>query len=335
MRILVVGGAGYIGSHAVRFLKDSGHDVWVLDNLICGHAAAVPDGRLIRGDLADRAGLEKALKEHEIAAVMHFAAHALVGESVSDPSKYYINNVVGSINLLEAMRAVGVSRLVFSSTAATYGVPDVSPIPETTPTQPINPYGRSKLIIERAMADYAHAYGLGYAVLRYFNACGASEDATIGEDHAIETHIIPLLLQVALGQRENVTVYGSDYPTPDGTCVRDFIHVLDLADAHLRALQAIKPGHGLTYNIGTGSGFSVLQVVEAARRVTGHPIPVILGPRRPGDPPSLVASPEAIKRDLGWSPRFTDIDKIIASAWKWHVSHPQGYKTPRTRPVGT
>lgn len=328
MRILVVGGAGYIGSHAVRLLNDVGHDVWILDNLVCGHAEAVPDGRLIRADLADREGLENVLRDHAITAVMHFAAYALVGESVENPAKYYLNNVVGSINLLEAMRAVGVSRMVFSSTAATYGVPDVSPIPETTPTHPINPYGRTKLIIERAMADYAHAYGLGYTVLRYFNACGASEDAKIGEDHAIETHIIPLLLQVALGQRENVTVYGCDYPTQDGTCIRDYIHVSDLADAHLRALEAIVPGQGATYNIGTGSGFSVLEVVEAARRVTGHPIPVVMGPRRPGDPPSLVASPDALKRELGWSPRYTDIEAIIASAWKWHFSHPHGYKTP-------
>jgi UDP-glucose 4-epimerase len=325
MRILVVGGAGYIGSHAVRSLQQAGHEVWVFDNLSQGHEAAAPAERLIRGDLANRAALEVALDGRD--AVMHFAAFASVPESVGDPAKYYQNNLVGTLTLLDAMRATGVGRIVFSSTCAVYGVPEVVPITEDTPKQPINPYGFTKLAMERALADYARAYGLGYAALRYFNACGASSDATIGEDHHPETHLIPLVLQVALGQRESIAVFGTDYPTPDGTCVRDYIHVEDLADAHVRALERIEPGRGLTYNVGTGVGMSVRQVIEAARRVTGHPIPTVEHPRRPGDPPMLVASPQAIQRDLGWSPRFTAIGTIIASAWNWHSTHPNGYRS--------
>jgi UDP-glucose 4-epimerase len=326
MRILVVGGAGYIGSHAVRYLQNAGHDVWVLDNLDIGHAAAVPRGRLIVGDLADQASLEETLRRQAIDAVMHFAAFASVPESVAEPARYYRNNVVGALNLLDAMRATGVSRIVFSSTCAVYGIPEAVPITEETPTRPINPYGFTKLVIERALADYARAYGLGAAALRYFNACGAAEDASIGEDHTPETHIIPLVLQVALGQRPHVTITGTDYPTPDGTCIRDYIHVTDLADAHLRVLERIEPGRLLVYNIGTGSGASVRQVVEAARRVTGREIPVVEGPRRPGDPPALVAAADAARRDLGWSPRYTVIEEIVASAWKWHSTHPQGYR---------
>jgi UDP-glucose 4-epimerase len=325
MRILVVGGAGYIGSHAVRHLLASGHEVWAYDNLVFGHEAAVPDGRLIRGTLEDLAGLEAALRRLEIEAVMHFAAFASVPESVADPAKYYRNNIVGSINLLDAMRAAGVVRLVFSSTAAVYGIPESMPITETAPTRPINPYGFTKLAIENALADYARAYGLGTAVLRYFNASGAAEDATIGEDHTPETHLIPLILQVALGQRSQITIYGNDYPTPDGTCVRDYIHVEDLADAHLKVLERIEPGRSLVYNVGTGVGVSVREVIEAVRTVTGHPIPVVEAPRRAGDPPVLVASAEAARRELGWKPRFTDIRSIVGSAWAWHSAHPQGY----------
>ncbi|MDR3634093.1 MAG: UDP-glucose 4-epimerase GalE [Isosphaeraceae bacterium] len=328
MIVLVVGGAGYIGSHAVRGLVQAGHDVWVLDNLSQGHAASVPAGRLVRGELADRGALETALRDHKVDAVMHFAAFASVPESVADPAKYYQNNLVGTLNLLDAMRATGVGRIVFSSTAAVYGVPEVVPIPEDAPKQPINPYGFTKLAMEHALADYARAYGLGYAVLRYFNACGASSDATIGEDHTPETHLIPIILQVALGQRESLSVFGTDYPTPDGTCIRDYIHVEDLADAHIRVLDRIEPGRGLTYNVGTGVGASVREVVDAARRVTGHPIPVVAHPRRAGDPPSLVASSQAIRRDLEWSPRYNAIEEIVASAWKWHKSHPHGYGTP-------
>jgi UDP-glucose-4-epimerase GalE len=325
MRILVVGGAGYIGSHTVRHLARSGHDVWVYDNLVHGHRAAVPEGRLIEGDLGDIAKLESALRGGAIDAVMHFAAFTSVPESVTEPARYYRNNVTGTLNLLDAMRAAGVGKIVFSSTAAVYGVPDEVPIPETAPTRPINPYGFTKLAIERALADYATAYGLGTASLRYFNACGAAADGTIGEDHRPETHLIPLILQVALGQRENITVAGSDYPTPDGSCIRDYIHVDDLADAHLRVLEAIAPGRDLTYNVGTGSGVSVREVIDAVRKVTGHPIPVIEGPRRAGDPPSLVASADAARRDLGWTPRHTAITSIVASAWAWHSTHPRGF----------
>jgi UDP-glucose 4-epimerase len=325
MRILVVGGAGYIGSHTVRRLAQVGHDVWVYDNLAAGHAPAVPEGRLIVGDLADPSALEKALRDQAIDAVMHFAAFASVPESVSEPARYYRNNVVGALNLLDAMRAVGVGKIVFSSTAAVYGVPDRIPIPEDSPPRPINPYGFTKLAIEHALADYARAYQMGFAVLRYFNACGASSDASIGEDHTPETHLIPIILQVALGQREHVAVFGTDYPTPDGTCVRDYIHVEDLAEAHLRVLARIEPGKGVTYNVATGVGYSVRQVIEAVRKITDHPIPVVERSRRAGDPPVLVASSQAIQRDLGWSPRYPGIEAIVQSAWRWHSTHPRGY----------
>jgi len=325
VRIVVVGGAGYIGSHAVRHLLAAGHEVWALDNLGVGHAGAVPEGRLVRGDLDDREGLERILRELGAEAVMHFAAFALVPESVADPAIYYRNNVVGTLNLLDAMHAAGVDKLVFSSTCAVYGVPEKVPIDESTPTKPINPYGFTKLVIERALADYAAAYGLGSASLRYFNAAGAAEDGSIGEDHAVESHIIPLLLQVALGQREKFTIAGTDFPTPDGTCIRDYIHVDDLADAHRRVLDRIEPGKALVYNVGTGRGASVREVVEAARKVTGHPIPTVEGPRRPGDPPALVADGARTRRELGWSPRYEDVESIVATAWEWHRRHPNGY----------
>lgn len=332
MSVLVVGGAGYIGSHAVRCLVGAGHEVWVYDNLSQGHSGAVARDRLIQGDLCDRAALEAALRSRSVDAVMHFAAFASVPESVSDPAKYYQNNVVGALTLLDAMRAAGVGRIVFSSTAAVYGIPDTVPITEDSPKRPINPYGFTKLAIEQALADYARAYGLGFAVLRYFNACGASADATIGEDHRPETHLIPIVLQVALGQRESLSVFGTDYPTPDGTCIRDYIHVDDLADAHLRALQRIEPGKGLIYNVGTGVGLSVREVVESARRVTGRKIATIEHPRRPGDPPVLVASSAAIQRELDWRPQFTSIDAIVESAWRWHSTHPDGYSSSEPGP---
>ncbi len=325
MTILVVGGAGYIGSHAGRALIKAGHAVRVYDNLEYGHEAAVPPGLLIRGDLAESSKLESILRDDRIDAVMHFAAYTSVPESVADPAKYYRNNVVGTLTLLEAMRATAVKRIVFSSTAAVYGIPEVVPIVEISPRQPINPYGFTKLAVEHALADYSHAFGLGYAVLRYFNACGASSDASIGEDHRPETHLIPLILQVPLGQRESIAVFGTDYPTPDGTCIRDYIHVDDLADAHVLAIEAIQPGQGMTYNVGTGRGFSVREVVDACRRVTGHTIPIVEKPRRAGDPPALVACSDAIRRDLGWSPKFTEVEPIVASAWAWHQGHPQGY----------
>ncbi len=289
MRILVTGGAGYVGSHAVRLLMAAGHDVWIYDNLSQGHRGACPTGRLIEGELLDRELLIEILRSRRIEAVMHFAAFALVGESVADPSKYYQNNVVASLCLLEAMRAVDVRRMVFSSTTATYGVPELVPITEDEKQEPINPYGFCKLVIEHALADYAHAYGFGYAALRYFNAAGATPAGDLGEDHDPESHLIPIVLDVALGLRPEITVFGDDYPTPDGTCIRDYIHVDDLGAAHVLALDRLEPGTGLQLNLGTGRGHSVREVIDACRRISGRPIPERIGARRPGDPPELVA----------------------------------------------
>ena len=327
MRVLVTGGAGYIGSHAVRLLARAGHDVWVYDNLSFGHRQAVPAGRLIEGQLGDRPGLVAALHDLHIEAVMHFAAFASVAESVVDPAKYYQNNVVASLNLLEAMRACGVGRIVFSSTTATYGVPDRTPITEEQPQRPINPYGFGKLVVEHALADYARAYGFGYAALRYFNAAGASPDGDLGEDHDPETHLIPIVLQVALGQRPHVTIFGDDYPTPDGTCIRDYIHVDDLGTAHVLALERLESGKGLELNLGTGRGHSVREVIEACRRVTGHAIPTQIGARRAGDPPQLVADATRATRAISWRPQHVDVESIIRTAWKWHSSHPHGYRS--------
>jgi UDP-glucose 4-epimerase len=325
MNVLVVGGAGYIGSHAVRALRQAGHETWVYDNLSRGHAQSVPPGRLIQGDVADRPRLASVLREKKIDAVMHFAAYALVNESVLDPALYYRNNVIAALQLLDAMRDAGVQRIVFSSTTATYGEPEVIPIAETTPQRPINPYGFTKLVIEQALADYAAAYGFAYAALRYFNAAGAHPDATIGEDHDPESHLIPLVLQVALGQRGQITIYGDDYPTADGTCIRDYIHVCDLADAHLKALDRLQPGKGICMNLGTGRGTSVREIIEACRRVTGHAIPEAIGQRRAGDPPELVADARRATAELGWQPQYTDIEQIVQTAWAWHQSHPRGY----------
>jgi len=275
MNILLTGGAGYVGSHAAWTLHRTGHEVWAYDNLCEGHRDAVPDGRLIVGDLLDGEKLRATFQQHQIEAVMHFAAFANVGISVTNPSQYYNNNIVGTLSLLDAMRAEDVKKIVFSSTCATYGEPDVVPITESESQQPINPYGFTKLAIERALADYAHAYGLGYAALRYFNASGASADGTNGEDHQPETHLIPLVLQVALGQREEILVFGDDYPTPDGTCVRDYIHVDDLATAHVAALKKLTTGSQLKLNLGTGQGASVMEVIEACREATGHAIPAL------------------------------------------------------------
>lgn len=273
MRILVTGGAGYIGSHAVRLFGEQGHEVWVYDNLVFGHAAAVPAERLIVADLAERERLTTILRDKRIEAVVHFAAYAYVGESVEQPLKYYRNNVVNTLTLLEAMQASGVNKIVFSSTCATYGVPAKVPITESTPQQPINPYGRTKLIVEGILADAARAYGLGYAALRYFNASGAHPSGEIGEDHTPESHLIPLILQTILGQREAIHVFGADYPTPDGTCIRDYIHVDDLASAHLKALEKIEPGRGLQMNLGTGHGYSVREVIDVCSKVTGNSAP--------------------------------------------------------------
>jgi UDP-glucose-4-epimerase GalE len=325
MRILVTGGAGYIGSHTTALLRASGHDVYVLDNLSTGHREAVPAGALIECDLKDRGGIERALRDWAIEAVVHFAASCYVGESVTDPAKYYRNNIVGTLNLLDAMRSVGVARIVFSSTCATYGVPTRVPITEDEPQKPVNPYGFTKLAIERALDDYSHAYGLAPIALRYFNASGAAANGQLGEDHDPETHLIPLVLQTALGQRESIQVFGTDYATPDGTCIRDYIHVDDLADAHLRAIERVRPGQFQAFNVGTGRGYSVREVIELSRQVTGLPIAVREGPRRAGDPPELIAAADKARRELGWAPKHTNLKTIIESAWNWHRTNPTGY----------
>jgi UDP-glucose 4-epimerase len=325
VKILVTGGAGYVGSHAARFLELAGHEVWVYDNLSLGHRAAVAAGRLVEGDLGDRARLVELLREKRIEAVMHFAAFALVGESVSDPAKYYRNNIGGSLSLLEAMRLSDVRKIVFSSTTATYGAPENVPISEDEPQRPINPYGFTKLVIERALEDYAQAYGFAYAALRYFNAAGASPRGDLGEDHSPESHLIPIVLQVALAQRPRITVFGDDYPTHDGTCIRDYVHVDDLASAHALSLERLTPGEGLRLNLGTGAGHSVREVVDACRRVTGREIPIEIGPRRAGDPPELVADSRRARAALGWAPRYIELDAIVATAWRWHSTHPRGY----------
>jgi UDP-glucose 4-epimerase len=326
MNVLVVGGAGYIGSHMVRNLDRNGHNVVVLDNLCTGFANSVKAGELVVGDMNNQALVESILKEHQIEAVMHFAAHALVGESVQHPAKYYQNNVVSTLSLLEAMRNCDVRKLVFSSTCATYGEPEVIPISEAEKQKPVNPYGFTKLVCEHAMADYAQAYGLGYAALRYFNAAGASPDGDIGEDHDPESHLIPIVLQVALGQREHITVFGDDWPTPDKTCVRDYIHVDDLGKAHMLAMEKITDGNAIKVNLGTGNGFSVREVIECCREVTGAEIKEIMGERRPGDPPELVANAVMAKEVLGWEPEYKELKPIVETAWNWHKNNPTGYE---------
>jgi len=325
MHILVTGGAGYIGSHAVRLFLARGHDVWVYDNLAEGHRRAIPPDRLIVGDLAEVHRLDHALLERRIDAVVHFAAFTYVGQSVREPGIYYQNNLVNTLNLMECLRRQRIWRFVFSSTAATYGAPERVPITEDEPLRPINPYGNSKVAVERALADYTRAYQWGYAALRYFNAAGASADATLGEDHSPETHLIPLVLKAVQGQVPAIEIFGTDYPTPDGTCVRDYIHVEDLAEAHLLALERLEPGKEMRYNLGIGRGYSVREVIETASQVTGKPVPVKEGPRREGDPPVLVASSERIQRELGWRPRYTELKSIIETAWRWHEGHPKGY----------
>ena len=325
MNVLVIGGAGYIGSHMVRILAKAGHRPVILDNLCDGHRDSVKGHKLIVGELSDRELLNETLSTEDIEAVMHFAAFAKVGESVTDPAKYYVNNVVATIGLMEAMRLREINKFVFSSTCATYGEPQTIPIREDEPQQPVNPYGFTKLIIERALEDYANAYGFGYAALRYFNAAGASPEGDIGEDHDPETHLIPIVLQVALGQRENVTVFGEDYDTPDGTCIRDYIHVDDLGKAHLSALENLSPGKGIKLNLGTGNGYSVREVIDACRKITGHSIPEVHGERRAGDPPELVADSSAAKEILGWTPEYQTVESVVETAWRWHQSHPDGY----------
>jgi UDP-glucose-4-epimerase GalE len=325
MRILVTGGAGYIGSHTVRILQARGHEVWIYDSLVYGHRAAAIADRLIVGDLRDADVLDHALLIHRIEAVVHFAAFAYVGESVTDPSKYYQNNVANSLTLFERMRRHGVHRIVFSSTCATYGTPDRVPITEETPQRPINPYGRTKLVIEQALADFASAYGWGCTALRYFNAAGAAADGTIGEDHDPETHLIPLVFQAAMKKRPHIEIFGTDYPTPDGTCIRDYIHVDDLGEAHALALERIQPGTLQAFNLGTGRGYSVREVIQAVEAVTGLAVPVKYGPRRAGDPPELVAAPAKAMKELGWKPRYPELEQIVETAWNWHRSHPNGF----------
>jgi UDP-glucose 4-epimerase len=332
MKVLVTGGAGYIGSVVTEELVKDGHEVVVYDSLYKGHREAVVKGAaLVQADLADAPTLRETLSTYAIEAVIHMAADSLVGESSEDPAKYYRNNVVNGLVPLDAMRETNVRRLVFSSTAATYGEPEKQPIEETAPNNPTNPYGETKLAFEHAMRWYQEAYALRFASLRYFNAAGASENC--GEDHAHETHLIPIALQVAAGTREFVEVYGDDYPTPDGTCVRDYIHVIDLARAHILALKALDDGStgeraGRIYNLGCGGdGYSVNQVLETARAVTGKDIPARVGPRRAGDPAVLIASSEKIKRELGWKPEFQDLRVIIESAWRWMLAHPHGYSS--------
>ena len=325
MRILVTGGAGYIGSHTVRALLSRGHHVRVFDSLVYGHRAAVAADHLVVGDLRDADLLDHALLIHRIEAVVHFAAFAYVGESVTDPARYYQNNVANTLTLFERMRRHGVNRLVFSSTCATYGTPDRVPITEDAPQRPINPYGRTKLMVEQAMADYAAAYGWGCTALRYFNASGAAADGSIGEDHDPETHLIPLVIQAAMKKRPHIEVFGTDYPTPDGTCIRDYIHVEDLAEAHALALEQTELGQFRAFNLGTGRGYSVREAIRTVEKVTGLPVPVKEGPRRPGDPAELVAAPDKAMKELGWQPRYTDLDGIVRTAWAWHRAHPDGF----------
>ena len=316
--IVVAGGAGYIGSHMVRMLMEQGYRTVVVDNLATGHEQAAGQAVLRRGDIGDADFMRGVLREFQPACVMHFAAASLVGESVTNPARYWRNNLVQTLGLLDTMLECGVRQFIFSSTAAVFGDPVEVPMTEAHPTAPINPYGQSKLAVERALADYSRAYGLRYVTFRYFNAAGAHPDGTLGELHEPETHLIPLVLQVASGRREFIARFGSDFPTRDGSCIRDYIHVQDLCEAHLLALRRLGEGAAsTTYNLGNGEGHSVNEVIEAARRVTGHPIPLRDDPRRPGDPPVLVADAQRARAELGWTPKYPDIETIIAHAWAW------------------
>lgn len=329
MGVLVLGGAGYIGSHMVdRLVETTDEAVVVVDNLVTGHRAAVhPKAKFYEGDLADQDFMRQVFQENpEVDAVIHFAAFSLVAESMTDPLKYFDNNTVGMVKLLEVMNECGVKNIVFSSTAATYGIPEELPIKETTPQRPINPYGESKLMMETIMKWADQAYGINFVPLRYFNVAGDKPDGSIGEDHRPETHLLPIVLQVALGQREKISIFGSDYDTKDGTNVRDYVHPFDLADAHLLAVKYLREGNESTaFNLGSSTGFSNLEIVEAARRVTGKEIPLEMADRRPGDPDSLIAESSKARQVLGWKPQFDNIEKIIETAWAWHSSHPQGY----------
>ena len=328
MTILVLGGAGYIGSHAVDQLVQKGYQVAVVDNLLTGHKQAVhPDAHFYEGDIRDKEFLRSVFEKEPIEGVIHFAASSLVGESVEKPLMYFNNNVYGMQILLEVMHEFNVNKIVFSSTAATYGEPKESPITEDTPANPKNPYGESKLMMEKLMIWCHQAYGMRYVALRYFNVAGAKADASIGEDHTPETHLVPIILKVALGQRKALAVYGDDYDTPDGTCIRDYVQVEDLIAAHILALEYLKEGNESNFfNLGSSKGYSVKEMLEAAREVTGKEIPAEIAPRRAGDPSRLVASSEKAREILGWKPEYTDIKEIIKTAWDWHVSHPNGYE---------
>ena len=318
--VLVTGGAGYIGSHACKALARAGYRPVVFDNLSRGHAWAVQWGPFVRGDLADRAAIRDAIKQHDIEAVIHFAAYAYVGESMIDPKNYFSNNVTNTLNLMDVMHECDVKHIVFSSTCATYGVTDGEPISESHPQAPVNPYGESKLFLERALKWYGGSYGLKWVALRYFNAAGADPDAEIGEAHEPETHLIPLVIQAALRQRTNVHIFGTDYPTPDGTAVRDYIHVSDLADAHVRALDySLRGGESQAFNLGTGTGHSVSQIIRTVEKIAGRPVPAIVAPRRAGDPPVLVADPSLSHRVLRWKATRSDLDTLVATAFHWHT----------------
>jgi UDP-glucose 4-epimerase len=338
MQVLITGAAGYIGSHAVQRLLRDGHHVVALDNLSRGHREAierldaVSEGRLtfVECDAGDRARVLGTLREHGVKTVMHFAAFALVGESVERPLAYYVNNTAASAGLLSACAEAGVERFVFSSTCATYGEPGEIPIRETCPQRPVNPYGRSKLYVEQMLADHAEARRraskpFSYAALRYFNVAGCDRTGMLGEDHDPETHLIPVILQAMLGKRDRVTIFGTDYPTADGTCIRDYVHVEDLIDAHVTVMDALEPGDERRYNLGIGKGLSVREIIDAAARVVGRGVPVVEGDRRAGDPPALYSDPSKIRAELGWSASITDVDEIIDSAWRWFQAHPDGY----------
>ncbi len=325
MRVLLTGGAGYVGSHVAAALAEAGHEPVIYDDLTGGHRSAALDSPLVEGDVGDRKVVLSALQEYAIDALMHFAALIVVSESVRDPARYYQANLVKPLAMLGAMREAGVARIIFSSTAAVYGEPEEVPITEAHPTRPVNPYGRTKLALEGALESWRQAHGLGYAALRYFNAAGADPQGRLGEDHHPETHLIPNVLAVALGKRPALELFGDDYPTPDGTCVRDYVHVSDLARAHVLALESLQPEEGRLYNLGNARGHSVKEVVEVARRVTGHTIPVEVSPRRAGDAAVLVASAQRAERELGWKRTSSDLATIVETAWRWHRGHPEGY----------
>ena len=328
MKILITGGAGYVGSGCLRHMAAMGHDVLAYDNLVEGHPSAVAGNPLVEGDIADTELLTKTLKDFGAEALMHFAAATNVGISVTDPEYHWRNNVAGSLSVLNAMRAAGVKRMLFSSTSSTYGLSDQIPMSEETPQIPVNPYARSKLSVEWMIRDFAEAYGLGYTWLRYFNAAGADPSGDFGEFHDPETHIIPRILEVALGERTHFDIYGTDYATKDGTCLRDYVHIEDLAQAHRLAIEATTPETRAVYNIGSGTGHTVLEVIEACRKITGHEIPTKTAERRPGDPVALLSDPAKLTGELGWKPIYNSLEEIVETAWAWQSKYPDGYKNP-------